>query len=65
MDWMNRSAENKALRMSLTLAEANRAVDASLAKARELDPLQPFISSALIMLARGVVDLTKPTLRRE
>jgi len=29
------------------------------------NPLQPFISSALIMLARGVVDLTKPTLRRE
>jgi uncharacterized protein GlcG (DUF336 family) len=36
MDWMNRSAENKALRMSPTLSEANRAVDASLAKAREL-----------------------------
>jgi hypothetical protein len=33
--------------------------------ARGNNPPQPFVWSVLITLARGVVDLTKPTLRRE
>jgi len=37
LEWMTRSAQNKVLHMSLRLAEANRAVDASLAKACELE----------------------------